>query len=287
MHQRGIDHLVLAVHDLDAAARFYENLGFIVGVRNRHPWGTENRIVQFPHIFLELITVGQDADIAPHHHEQFSFGAFIQEYLAQREGFAMLVLTSNDAEKDRAEFADKGIGGFAPFSFERQGQRPDGSTVKVAFTLAFARDVLAPDIGYFVCQHHYPENFWNATAQAHPNQVKALTEVALYADNPADHAEFMSHFTGLRDYSATSSSIHFSTRGAIQIYSKPAFSYFYGQHDDITHTQLAGFTLSVSSLDDMIARCKQQSIDYEMVNGALVIAPKTAYGVGLRFVADH
>ena len=54
MQPRGIDHLVLAVHDLDAAGDFYEKLGFRVGARNRHPWGTENRIVQFPHIFLEL-----------------------------------------------------------------------------------------------------------------------------------------------------------------------------------------------------------------------------------------
>ncbi len=45
--KRRIDHLVLAVRDLDAAGLFYERLGFQVGARNRHPWGTENRIVQF------------------------------------------------------------------------------------------------------------------------------------------------------------------------------------------------------------------------------------------------
>ena len=44
---RRIDHLVVAVRDLDGAAAFYERLGFQVGARNRHPWGTENRIVQF------------------------------------------------------------------------------------------------------------------------------------------------------------------------------------------------------------------------------------------------
>ena len=45
---RRIDHLVVAVRDLDGAGRFYERLGFQVGARNRHPWGTENRLVQFP-----------------------------------------------------------------------------------------------------------------------------------------------------------------------------------------------------------------------------------------------
>ena len=58
---RRIDHLVIAVHDLDGAAAFYQRLGFQVGARNRHPWGTENRIVQFSASFLELITLGENA----------------------------------------------------------------------------------------------------------------------------------------------------------------------------------------------------------------------------------
>ncbi len=32
---------------MDAAAEFYVRAGFTVGSRNRHPWGTHNRIVQY------------------------------------------------------------------------------------------------------------------------------------------------------------------------------------------------------------------------------------------------
>jgi catechol 2,3-dioxygenase-like lactoylglutathione lyase family enzyme len=42
----GLDHIVRAVRDLDAAAKFYARAGFAVGARNRHAWGTHNRIVQ-------------------------------------------------------------------------------------------------------------------------------------------------------------------------------------------------------------------------------------------------
>ena len=114
---RGLDHLVLAVRDLDAAGRFYERLGFQVGSRNRHPWGTENRLVQFPGSFLELVTAGQGAEIAPHRPGFFSFGAFVSEYLSRREGLAMLVLDSENARADAALFAETGIGAFEPFSF--------------------------------------------------------------------------------------------------------------------------------------------------------------------------
>jgi catechol 2,3-dioxygenase-like lactoylglutathione lyase family enzyme len=59
----GIDHVVHTVHDLDAAAAFYTALGFTIGARNRHPWGTHNRIIQFPGAFLELLEVAEPEKI--------------------------------------------------------------------------------------------------------------------------------------------------------------------------------------------------------------------------------
>ena len=59
---RGLDHIVHAVRDLDAAAGLYRRLGFQVGSRNRHPraWGTQNHIVQLPGTFIELLTVADE-----------------------------------------------------------------------------------------------------------------------------------------------------------------------------------------------------------------------------------
>jgi len=56
---RGLDHIVHAVHDLDAAADAYARLGFTVGARNRHPWGTPNRIVQLFGSFIEILTIAE------------------------------------------------------------------------------------------------------------------------------------------------------------------------------------------------------------------------------------
>ena len=63
---RGLDHIVHAVHDLDAAAAFYARAGFTVGTRNIHPWGTHNRIVQLPGFFIELLSVAEPEKIVPH-----------------------------------------------------------------------------------------------------------------------------------------------------------------------------------------------------------------------------
>lgn len=136
---RRIDHLVLAVHDLENAADFYTRMGFQVGARNRHPWGTENRLIQFRSSFLELITVTDAGRVPPHAPGFFSFGAFVADYLTKREGLAMLALDSSDAAADAAQFEREGIAEFQPFSFERAGRQPDGTQIRVAFSLAFAR----------------------------------------------------------------------------------------------------------------------------------------------------
>jgi len=283
---RPLDHLVLAVHDLEAAGAFYQRLGFLVGARNRHPWGTENRIVQFPGAFLELITVGEGAAIDPHQSDTFSFGAFVRDYLGKREGFAMLVLASEDARADKATFDKAGIGGFKPFDFARTAKKPDGSEVEVSFSLAFARDPLAPQCGFFVCQQHRPENFWNPVMQVHPNGATALAGVTMVAADPADHAEFLSAFTGIRAFSATSAGLRFETpRGVVECLSDAAFAFEFGLAAIGEGPRLAAFTITVDDLAVLESRLKAEALDYLIHVGALVLPPQSTFGVLLRFVA--
>src|SRR5712671_3226203 len=136
---RGLDHIVHAVRDLDAAAALYERLGFVVGARNRHAWGTHNHIVQLPGFFIELLTVAEPEKLGT---DAFSalFGTFNRVFLKTQEGFSLLLLESIDAARDAADFAAAGIAASPALRFERQGRRPDGTAITVAFSLAFSRD---------------------------------------------------------------------------------------------------------------------------------------------------
>ena len=134
---RGLDHIVHAVRDLDAAAELYRGLGFTVGARNRHPWGTHNYIIQFPGVFIELLTLAEPDKLGG---DGFStlFGRYTGDFLKRQEGLSLLILESKDARADEADFRAAGIAGSEVMRFEREGKRPDGSAVKVAFSLAFA-----------------------------------------------------------------------------------------------------------------------------------------------------
>ena len=86
---RGLDHVVHAVRDLDATAELYCRLGFTVGARNRHPWGTHNQIVQLPGFFIELLTLAEPDKLGA---DGFSrlFGGYTRDFLKRDEGLSLL-----------------------------------------------------------------------------------------------------------------------------------------------------------------------------------------------------
>jgi catechol 2,3-dioxygenase-like lactoylglutathione lyase family enzyme len=283
---RGLDHVVHAVRDLDAAGELYERLGFTVGARNRHPWGTHNRIVQFPGFFIELLTIGEPDRITEGDGRTPSFGAFTRDFLARGEGLSMLVLESRDARADARAFRAGGIGDFEPFHFEREGKKPDGTAVKVAFSLAFARDPQPTQAGFFVCQQHYPENFWNPAFQSHANSASSVLGVVMVAENPADHHIFLSAFVGERELEATSSGLRVKTpRGDIQVMDPAAFrSHFGVEPPDIT-AGAALAALRIAVRDGQAARAALAGAGVASVDslGCLVVGPLHAMGATIVF----
>lgn len=285
---RGLDHISHAVRDLDAAAALYERLGFIVGGRNRHAWGTHNRVVQLDCFYVELLTIGEPDKIPPHGPRSFSFGAFQRDFLSRREGLSMLLLDSRDAKADAAAFRAAGIGDFDVFDFEREGRRPDGSAVTLAFSLVFATDARAPDAGFATCQHHFPQNFWNPAVQAHRNGATTVAGVVMVAENPSDHHVFLSAYTGERELLATSSGVTVTTpHGFIQAMEPSTFVGHFGvAAPDVTRGgQLAALVVSVRDLAATAALLAKVGVAAETRMGRLVVGPQAAMGATIVFEA--
>ncbi len=284
---RGLDHLVIGVRDLDAAGELYAKMGFRVGARNRHPWGTENRIVQFPGAFLELITIGDSGAIPPHAHRRFSFGAFVRDQLARAEGLSMLVLESRDAKADAQIFEAAGIGDYEPFFFERQARSPDGNEVRVAFSLAFARNALAPACGFFVCQQHEPQNFWNPAFQQHQNGVQALASAVMVAENPTDHHVFLSAFTGERSLKSNSLGISAALpRGRVDILTPHAAYQLFGVEEGRKDPHFAGFAVVVNDLDVVRRILGAAEVEWLQIGNRIVVPTGTAMGCTVAFEAN-
>lgn len=168
---RTIDHVVHAVGDLEAAARAYQQLGFVVTPRADHPFGTSNRLVVLADSYLEIVAV-----TSPDKLPATGFAARVAAQLVVRgPGISHVVLSSRDPEADRAS-----LGGLATgevFSFSRPAPQPDGPAITASFDCVL---IHAPgDLGMFLCRHRVPEAVWNPTTTNHPNRATTLSGLAL------------------------------------------------------------------------------------------------------------
>jgi hypothetical protein len=282
----GLDHVVHAVRDLDAAAEFYSRAGFTVGARNRHPWGTHNRIVQLNNCYIELLEVAEPEKIVPHGDRSFSFGAYHRDFLASQEGFAMLLLNSSNAVEDATAFEAAGIGSSKVFDFSREGARPDGTPVKLAFSLAFAFDPASPNLRFAVCQHHFPENFWDPAFQTHANGVKAVPGVTMVAENPVSHHIFVKALTGVRDLHPSLIGVKARTgNGDIEIMDRVSFRERFGVEPAVEGEgmTLNALRFAVGDIAQVEAVHRRGGIASQRHVGGLVVPPHVAHGATLIF----
>jgi hypothetical protein len=282
----GLDHIVHAVRDLDAAARFYASAGFTVSARNRHPWGTHNRVVQLKNCYIEILTVAEPEKIVPHGVRSFSFGAFNRDFLAHREGFSMLILNSHNAVEDAGMFESAGISHFEVFDFAREGTKPDGTPVKLAFSLAFAQDPASPNVRFAACQHHFPGNFWDPAFQIHANGAKAVSGAALVADNPAGHQTFLRSFTGVGELNLSSIGVTARTEnGDIEILESKSFRDRSGISSGMRGQGMAlgAMRFAVADIAQTEASHRQNGITSQRHGGRLIVPPDIAHGATLIF----
>ena len=283
MPARGLDHIVHAVRDLDAAAELYRRLGFTVGARNRHPWGTHNYIVQCPGSFIELLTVAEPDKLG---NDAISnlFGRYNQNYLRGGEGLSLLVLESKDASADVSDFRRAGISISEVVRFEREAKRPDGTPLKVGFSLAFAEDKAARDIRFMTCQQHYPENFWNPAFQNHANSVKAVRAVVMIADDPEQHRRFASAYSGSNDFYAEPGEVSAITpRGALSIVTPQRFATTFGGPTPASGNYLQAIRFAVANIAANRAAMVKGGVKIRDHGGGFVIDPADALGATLSF----
>src|SRR5215475_1368567 len=277
----GLHHIVHAVRDLDAAADTYARLGFMVGAPNRHPWGTCNRVVQFDGSYIEVLGVAEPDKIPLGTVRSFSFGAFNRDFLANHEGLSMVALESRDARADAEAFRTAGIGDFDVFDFTREGRRPDGTVVRLAFSLVFAADPQAPEAGFFTCQEYHPESFWNPASQVHPNGAAAMAGLIVVAEEPERHRAFLSAPTGGAEMRTAAAGITVTmARGTIQVIDPAAFRSQLGiaPPDTARGPRLAALRFAVRDIAASIGALKRADVTAQVRMGRIVVGPDVAMG---------
>jgi hypothetical protein len=275
---KGINHLVLPAHNLEALRSRYQALGFTLKPRVELPLGVTNSLVQLQGSYLELLSVtGEFPEHSPGH---FSFGAFNRDYLARHEGFSMLVLDTTDARADILSWRQAGFQNYAPFDFSRVGTTHNGEKVNLSFSLAFVTHPAAPWFGLFACQHYQPGFFAQPQYENHLNKASTVQDVWIVGQAAQDLVGFLRTVTGATDVSEGDNLTVLQTRiGAIVLAQPKAFEEDFGipapHPEDGPH--LAGFTIGCGALD------YAAGLNLQKVGDKYVVPPSRAFGTAIRF----
>ncbi len=196
----------------------------------------------------------------------------------------MLVLEGRGAA-DADAFRAAGISDYDLFEFEREGKRPNGTPVKLAFALAFASCPEAGDIGFFTSMQRYPENFWNPSFQVHANTANAVAGVVLVAQDPNRYSSFLAAFAGVASQSDTGGLTMKTPRGDIQVVTPDTFTQRFGvaPPESARGARLAAvrFTVADASLLDAVPA--EAGIAGLYAENATVIGRDDAMGAILVF----
>ena len=157
----GIDHLVIAVHDPDAAASTLErHLGIACTGGGRHEaWGTFNRLAFLGDTYLELIGVF-DRALAGSATGSAVARSTLAVLDAGGEGLASFALATDDIEGDVARLRGQGSAISPPVDGFRA--RPDGEVVRWRTAAAS----VGPGEPPFLIEHENAGAEWGEAARA-------------------------------------------------------------------------------------------------------------------------
>lgn len=176
-HLLGIDHVVIAVRDLQRAHDTWRRLGFLLTPRGYHTLGSQNHCIMFGRDYVELLAVPQ-----PH-----PALAYYADFLARGDGLAAIALATDDALAAHAELAAAGIGADPPLDFSRPVALAGGAH-DCAFRVVQLPVEATPGCRAFLCQHLTRELVWQPAHQAHANGASAIAALAVVAEDPAGAA---------------------------------------------------------------------------------------------------
>ena len=277
-HVIGLDHVVIAVRDLDAAAAAWRALGFTVSPRGTHSahMGSGNYTMMLGEDYMELLGV-----LVPTDHN-----AGLRAFLEKREGLDRAAFTATDAYAGAEEVRARGLAATGPVAFGRPVPLPGGGEAEARFRVfQWPKEERPAGLGIFACQHLTRENVWIPELQRHANGASRLVRIEVLARDPGAAA---AHMARLIDRA-----VEKEPDGAFRVPSggnRADFVFLDRGQLAARHPGVALEGLPEEGGAALVIGTKDLGAAAQAVGapagGAVVVPPARATGVLLRFVAD-
>ena len=276
----GIDHAVVAVRDLDAAAANWKQLGFTISPRGTHSahMGTGNYTIMLGDDYMELLGV-----LAATEHN-----APTRTYLeATGGGIERIAFTTPDAAAGAAEIRSLGYAALGPTDFERPVTLPDGRKSAAKFATFQWPVAEAPGgVRLFACQHKTRDTVWIPELQKHANTANRIARVFIVTPSAADDAAHLAKMIAGEVQAGADGAAVVPTgfgRADFVFLGRDALGRMYPGVDVSGLPARAGAGLELV-VNDLAAAQRATGTKAVASSGAVVVPPAAANGVMLAFV---
>jgi Glyoxalase-like domain len=275
----GIDHVIVAVRDLERARLGWTRLGFTLTPRGRHLGrGTANYCIMFARDYLELIGLVE-------HDEQ---SHRLEAFLADREGaMAVAFAPAGPTEEAAAALAARGLHPGEPRALSRQLELPEG-TVVPRFSLLTLPAAETPDLDCFLCGQLTPELVRRPQWLTHPNGAIGLRSLTIVVAETAPLLPAYDLLFGIHEVTTTDA--------VVAVRCGPHRLLFATQDDfetmhpgialpaDFPVPGIAAIELAVTRRDDTADYLAQRQIEFDKFpDGRLAVPASEANGTILFF----
>jgi glyoxalase-like protein len=278
----GIDHAVVVVRDLDAAAANWKRLGFTVSPRGTHSakMGTANYTIMLGPDYIELMGILADTE----------GNAPKRAFLARTGGgIERVAFTTPDAAAGAEEIRARGFEPLGPTDFERPVTLPGGAQSAAKFrTFQWPVDQAPAGVHLFACQHKTRETVWIPELMKHANTAQRIERVLIVSPESQRDA---AHLSRLIDGEA-----HAEADGSFVVSSGADRAQFAFLTREQLSRRYPGVSLAglperggaglVLVVDDLAAAKQSAGVPAVTSNGAVVVPSAAANGALLAFVSS-
>jgi hypothetical protein len=275
-HIFGLDHVLVAVRNLETAAAGWRQLGFTVSPYGAHSahLGSANHTIVFEDDYIELLGILTETE-----HLRSTI-----DFLKSREGVARVAFTTDNAVGGAAELRERGITPIDPISFSRPVDLPDGGRTEARFTVfRWPLKEKPGGVQIFACQHFTRDAVWIPALQGHANGASGIVRLEYLVGDPKAAA---AHMARLIDESPTETADGYvvksgGKRAAFLFYDDAAFARRYPEAARAGAAPEGVVAVVLATRD--VAKAKVVAGALAHGDGAIVPA-KLANGIVLGFV---
>lgn len=278
-HIIGLDHAVIAVRDLDAAAAEFARLGFALTPKGHHAeWGTVNRCLMFANDYVEIIAPegeGPEAD---------RLRAFLD-----RQGDGLIGISITSANGAATGEALRAAGLEVPVARSLSRKLDDGKGTTLMFSEMLLPAEASPGVPARIVEHITAERERHPQWLAHANAAEGVASVTAIVDEPpaltpAWDRLFGPHAAVLTDDTVT---VH-TGRGLIYLTRPDELTQLHpeAELDELPPPPaLVALAIRVGDTDRAAAVLKANGVDFSRDReGTLRIPPSEACGVFIEMV---